>query len=329
MPIRAMLAPLAVLLFSYSFGAAQALTAQEINESKPQKGKLSRPAIVKVQILLNRARFSPGVIDGRMGENVRNALRAFREANGIDGDASGAVHDETWDALVSDAPDDVIVERTVTEAEAEGPFVENIPHRLEDQRDLKRLSYRSLSELLAEKYHMDQEFFETLNSGRPLEAGTRIVVANVRQEDRISGVAKLEVAKSIKQLRAFSKDGKLLAAFPATVGSESRPAPSGVLKIQAVAENPTYTVKPSNELKGVEATEAFDIAPGPNNPVGVIWIELSKESYGIHGTPEPAQIGKTSSHGCIRLTNWDAKLLAHSVKAGIPVHFVTKPSAID
>ena len=168
-----------------------------------------------------------------------------------------------------------------------------------------------------------------LNADKTLEAGSKIWVANVRQNDEIAGIAKLEVAKSTRQLRAYAADGKLVAAFPATVGSDERPAPSGTLTIEAVAEEPTYTVKPSNNLKGVDASEAFEIAPGPNNPVGIVWIDLSKDSYGIHGTPDPAEIGKTASHGCVRLTNWDARTLARSVQSGMTVHFIKEPHSVS
>jgi lipoprotein-anchoring transpeptidase ErfK/SrfK len=324
----ALILPLALVALQAPFGSgAVALTAQDINEAEPGNGSNSRAIIAKVQILLGRANFPPGVIDGRMGENVGTALRAFREANDIAENNEDIIDSETWDALVKDAPDEVITERTIEEADIEGPFTKEIPDSLDEQRDLERLGYRDASEQLAETYHMDQDFFESLNKDRNNEAGSRILVANVRQDDTIPGIAKLEVVKSINQLRAYDEDGKLLAAFPATVGSQQRPAPSGELTIEAVAEDPTYTVKPSNNLTGVDASEAFDIAPGPNNPVGTIWIELSKDSYGIHGSPEPAEIGKTSSHGCVRLTNWDAETLARSVEANLPVHFVEEPGS--
>lgn len=327
---RALILPLALLAVQAPSGSsALALSAQEINQAKPASGFASRAMIAKVQILLDRANFSPGVIDGRMGENVENALRAFREANGIKATDREPIGSETWEALLRDAPDELIVERAIEDADIEGPFTEEIPDSLEAQQDLDRLGYRSVSELLAERYHMDQDFFNALNEGRTLEAGSSILVSNVRQDDDIPDIAKLEVAKSIKQVRAYAEDGKLLAAFPATVGSKERPAPSGELTIEVVADEPTYTVKPSNDISGVDASEAFDIAPGPNNPVGTTWIGLSKNSYGLHGTPEPAQIGKTSSHGCIRLTNWDAKKLARSVKSGLTVDFVEKPSSVS
>lgn len=323
-PNRVLLLPLLLVAQAIYNSEAVGLSAQEINDAHAERASTSRAVVAKVQILLDRARFSPGVIDGRMGENVEQALRAFREANGIaagDGDAIGS---ETWKALARDAPEQVIVERTVEDADVRGPFNERIPDGLEAQRNLDWIGYRGPSELLAEKYHMDEEFFGALNAGRALKAGATILVSNLRQDEKIDGIAKLEVVKSIKQLRAYGRDGKLLAAFPATVGSEARPAPAGTLTIEAVAEEPTYTVKPSNNITGVDTTEAFEIAPGPNNPVGIVWIELSKESYGIHGTADPAKIGKTSSHGCVRLTNWDAKTLAYSVAQGIPVHFVER-----
>lgn len=308
--------------------SAAKVTPQAINEARFGDNSTTNAFSAKTQILLDRARFSPGVIDGQKGENVRNALRAFRAAKGLTTNGED-LDAQTWEVLVRDAPKNILIERLLTEADVKGPFTSRIPDRLEEQRDLPRLGYRNRAEKLAEQFHMGQHFFEALNAGKTLEPGSKIWVPNLAKERAIESVSKIEIAKDIKQLRVFDKNGKLLAAFPVTVGSDERPAPSGTLTIESVAENPPYTVKPSNNLKGVDSAEAFEIAPGPNNPVGVVWIALSKDSYGIHGTPEPAQIGKTTSHGCIRLTNWDAKTLASSVSAGTPVHFVKTPNSVS
>ena len=133
---------------------------------------------------------------------------------------------------------------------------------------------------------------------------------------------KLVVRKSEHALHALDKDGKLVAFYPASIGSEEKPAPSGSYKIERVAQNPTYTYNPKYKFKGVKSDKPFTIKPGPNNPVGAVWIDLSLESYGIHGTPEPAKVGKTYSHGCVRLTNWDVRQLAQMVEKGTPVEFV-------
>ena len=128
--------------------------------------------------------------------------------------------------------------------------------------------------------------------------------------------------KSARTLRALDKGGKLIAYFPASIGSQEKPAPSGTHKIERVAQNPSYTYNPKYKFKGVKSDKPFTIKPGPNNPVGAVWIDLSIESYGIHGTPDPAKVGKSYSHGCIRLTNWDAKQLAAMAEKGTPVEFV-------
>src|SRR4029077_6097256 len=122
-------------------------------------------------------------------------------------------------------------------------------------------------------------------------------------------------------VRVLAKDGALLASYPASVGSEEKPAPSGMLKVVRVGRNPTYTYDPEFKFRGVKANEKLHIAPGPNNPVGLVWIALNEKSYGIHGTPEPSKVGKTESHGCVRLTNWDALALAKLVRKGMPVEF--------
>jgi lipoprotein-anchoring transpeptidase ErfK/SrfK len=172
---------------------------------------------------------------------------------------------------------------------------------------------------------MDQEFLETHNRGKPLDkAGAAILVANVNVKPVSLGAtaAKLEVDKGNGVVRVLAKDGALLAAYPASVGSEEKPAPSGTLKVVRVARNPTYTYDPAFKFRGVKADEKLQIAPGPNNPVGLVWIALNEKSYGIHGTSEPSRVGKVDSHGCVRLTNWDALALAKVVRKGTVVEFV-------
>src|SRR5262249_4119832 len=154
------------------------------------------------------------------------------------------------------------------------------------------------------------------------QAGTSIMVPNVRDARGDGEVAKVEVDKATKAVRAFGRDGALVAFYPATIGSQEKPAPSGSYRIRGVAQNPTYHYDPKFQFKGVKSKQRFTIKPGPNNPVGVVWIDLSKPSYGIHGTTEPSKIGKTQSQGCIRLTNWDALDLARRVKKGVQVAFL-------
>jgi lipoprotein-anchoring transpeptidase ErfK/SrfK len=188
---------------------------------------------------------------------------------------------------------------------------------------LKKLGYRSPVELLSEKFHMEEKLLKALNPGKQFrDAGETIVVPNVEQRGERARASKIEVDKTRKVLRALNKDGELVAFYPASIGSTEKPAPSGSYEVRAVAENPTYHYNPEFKFKSVKTDKPFTIAAGPNNPVGAVWIALSLESYGIHGTPEPSKVSKTYSHGCVRLTNWDVKDLAKLVSKGTPVEFI-------
>lgn len=286
-------------------------------------GKEIGPTFIKAQVLLDRARFSPGVIDGREGDNTQRALEAFEKAHGLKVD--GALDEELWAKLNEVSSDPVLFQYTIREEDVKGPFVK-IPEDFEEQAKLDRLAYSSAKELLAEKFHMDEDLLEALNPGKRFDrAGESIVVANVEagaREEAGKKAAKIEIVKSERILRALAEDGSLIAVYPASIGSEQKPAPSGSHTVRAIAPNPNYTYDPNYGFEGVKARKKFEIKPGPNNPVGSVWIDLSVESYGIHGTPEPAKVGKTYSHGCVRLTNWDAEELAKMVEKGTPVVFI-------
>jgi lipoprotein-anchoring transpeptidase ErfK/SrfK len=298
----------------------QAVNGAELSQRRTQGAKGLDPVVVKAQVLLDRARFSPGEIDGRMGENLIKAIKAFAAARGLNGDRQ--LTPELWSTLTTTSSDPVLVEYTVSDDDVKGPFLDRVPAKMEEMRGVHRLSYGSAVEALAEKFHMSEALLKALNPKSSFEAGQTIVVANVTDEVSNIKISRIEVDKSERVLRAFDKAGELVTVLPATVGSTEKPAPSGTFRVTNVTRNPTYRYNPAYAFKGVKATEPFVINPGPNNPVGVVWIALSAKSYGIHGTPNPSQVSKTESNGCIRLTNWDAKQLAAMVSKGTTVDFI-------
>ena len=188
---------------------------------------------------------------------------------------------------------------------------------------MERLGYTSPEELLAEKFHMSQDLLRRLNPDASFDqAGQEIVVANVENQSLPRKISRLEVDAEKQRVKVYDEDNNLIAIYPATVGSEDRPSPKGEFKVTAISENPVYPYDPSLNLRGVHVKEKLQIPPGPNNPVGAVWISLSAEGYGIHGTPEPDKISKSASHGCVRLTNWDALDLARNLNDGTPVSIV-------
>lgn len=198
---------------------------------------------------------------------------------------------------------------------------------MEDMQDLEHLGFTSPLAAIAEKFHMSENLLKVLNPGRVFDkAGETIVVANVNSQPEKQKVAKIEIDKAHKVLTAYAGDGRVIAIYPASIGSKEKPAPSGIFKVTSVVQNPTYQYNPEYRFKGVKANKPFTIKPGPKNPVGSVWISLSLKGYGIHGTPDPSKVSKTESHGCIRLTNWDAKSLSSMVEKGTSVVFLDKTS---
>jgi lipoprotein-anchoring transpeptidase ErfK/SrfK len=300
------------------------LTPDKINSAN-FTGKLSSedstsPLAVKVQVLLDRARFSPGEIDGRFGSNVEKALQAFAEASKL---ASGKVLTaELWSKLQQASSEAVMTEYVLTERDIKGPYLDKLPAKMEDMKSLKALSYTGPKEALSERFHMSPDLLIALNPGQKFDRpGARINVVNLAKQAPAK-IERVEVDKTRETVRAFAKDGALVAFYPASVGSEEKPTPSGTLKVVSIEPNPTYRYDPKYKFKGVEATKPFTINPGPNNPVGTMWIGLSQAGYGIHGTSEPSRVSKSESHGCVRLTNWDVTRLAQSLKKGVEVSFV-------
>ncbi|MCK1745389.1 murein L,D-transpeptidase [Bradyrhizobium sp. 139] len=305
------------------------LDAAAVNDAarpakQPATDKLDA-SIVKLQILLDRAQFSPGEIDGKHGENAQKALKAYAEQNGISSDK--VIAPELWDKLAAASEGPIIVDYTITDADVKGPFLKELPARLDDMKSLKALSYTSAREGLAEKFHMSEDLLKALNPGKAFDrAGETIAVANVSAPRELPRIARLEIDKKNGTLKAFDGADRLVAFYPASIGSPDRPTPSGTLKVASTNDKPTYRYNPDYKFDSVKSRRPFDVKPGPNNPVGAYWIGLSAQGYGIHGTAEPGKVSKSASHGCIRLTNWDVRRLGENVKRGTAVVFLDAPT---
>ncbi|MET0362786.1 MAG: L,D-transpeptidase family protein [Sphingobium sp.] len=300
------------------------------------------PPVLKAQVVLDRLGFSPGVIDGKEGESFTRALAGFQEAHDLT--ETGRLDPATQKALApwTKAPATRLV--TIPAGFAKGPFVPELPSETSKQADFPALGYRSLVEALAERFHTTPEALVALNpKGTKVGAGRTIRVPDIADIDtaklgkdergwnrtlQLLGVApdqpqgaKVVVDKSDGVLRVLDEDDRLIAQFPATMGSEHDPLPIGRWKIQGISRNPDFHFNPKLFWDVSDSKEAAMLKPGPNGPVGVVWLDLSKPHYGIHGTGEPQTIGRAESHGCVRLTNWDAARLAQMLKLGVTAVF--------
>ncbi|ADG11686.1 murein L,D-transpeptidase [Caulobacter segnis] len=280
-----------------------------------------RDVLIRVQTLLDRAHFSPGVIDGRDGGNLTLAIRAFQKAHDmtVDGEVSQAL----LDALLATDGGPVLVDYTISQSDVAGPFMPPIPK--EDYEAMARepaMNYHDVVEMLAERFHMGEDLLRDLNPGVNFNQVGATIMVTAAGADRLDAkVDRIEIDKALGQVRAFDESGAQLAVYPATVGSTERPAPSGEWAVRTLAPRPTYTYDPSRLTFG-EPKAKLTIQAGPNNPVGSTWIDLTKDTYGIHGTPDPKLVNKRASHGCVRLTNWDASELGSAVKKGAKVIFI-------
>ena len=301
------------LTTSSTFTNGEATQAAEF--AQPVAADTPSPSIARLQILLDKAGASPGVIDGLDGNNVRSAIAAFQAMHGLPVD--GKMGPQINEAINSS---EQVIGSYVITAEDLSTVVGPIPKDYADMSEMAFLGYSQASEALAERFHMDEDFLKALNPNASFAEGETIFVADLGDDKRGKAV-RLEVDKAEGQLRAYSEDGSLLAAYPATIGSEDNPSPSGTYTVRTVVENPTYTYNPKLNFKQGDNDKILTLPPGPNGPVGTVWIDLSEPSFGIHGTPEPTRIDKTGSHGCVRLTNWDAQELGKLVAAGAAVHF--------
>ncbi len=286
----------------------------ETNQSGAIGPHAKGSAVVRAQILLDRAHFSCGEIDGNYGSNLEKTVAAFQRARSLP--VTGVVGPETWVVLNRD-PGPALWTYVITPEDLAGPFV-TVPADLMEQAKLPSLGYESPLEGLGEKFHSNPNLLKTLNpDSRFDKEGEPILAPNVIMTPP-GHAASVAVSKSDSSVTAFDAEGKMLSYYVATIGSEHDPLPIGDWKINGVSHNPVFHYDPGLFWNANPADQKAEILPGPRNPVGVVWIDLSKEHYGIHGTPAPQKVGHAESHGCIRLTNWDASELSHMVKPGTP-----------
>ena len=293
----------------------------------PEPPPLECGDYVAFQVLLDRQGFSTGEIDGKPGPNLTHALTALQNARKIP--ASGQPDCATWRALGGDHGEPALTTYTISQDDLKGPFEKNIPRELPEQASLPSLGYRSPLEMLGERFHVSPALLTKMNAGVPIEAGREIQVPAVTPfnpetkpvADRAAGEITIAVSKDDSGLRAARADGAVVFWAPVTTGSEHDPLPIGDWKVDGVQWHPVFHYNPQLFWDAKATDTRATIKPGPNNPVGVVWIDLSKEHYGLHGTPEPGNVGHTESHGCVRLTNWDAARVAALVKPGSPVLF--------
>ena len=289
-------------------------SAKKINTVEWQQGdKIDRTVATRLQALLNWHQSGVGSVDGYWGKNTRKAMQAFQKAKGLK--VTDDLNTETWDALMASerlTRQPVLVSYELT-AEDINVKTTTIPASAEAKSKLEGMYYESVIEALAEKFHMSEGYLKSLNPQASFSAGETLTVYNPGNPNT-KPVSRVVADKTTETLYAYDDKDNLIASYPTTVGSTATPSPTGTHKVKVKVDNPNYTYSGDNG-------EKYIIPPGPNNPVGVVWIGLTKPSYGIHGSPDPARISRQASAGCVRLTNWDALALLGAIQNGATVEF--------
>lgn len=312
-----------VVLLALAVTAAPALaqdgqpgfTAPDIDTASYRGGDLppGRSALTaKIQVLLDRSGTSPGVIDGYKGGMSESALMAFERRAGLPVD--GRMDPQVWQLLLPYSTSPQTMEYQITQEDAEG-LVAAIPTDYAEKAAMAAMAYTSIAEKLGERFHMDEKFIAFLNPGVELKPGATIRVTAPAKPIKTK-VMRIIVDKASRRVAAYDENGDMIVDYPATVGSDATPSPSGDHTVVTVALNPNYTYNPAKNFKQGDNDKALIVPPGPNGPVGNVWIDLTKPTYGIHGTPTPSRLFHNQSNGCVRLTNWDARELAGLVIPG-------------
>jgi len=305
--------------------AGTAVVAQETRTNVPSP---DQTMVLAAQVMLDAASFSPGEIDGRAGANLTRAVAAFQKSRGLT--TSGQLDDATFERLRQEFRDQpAFVSYTVTDADVAGPFRPDIPSDLVAQSKLPSLDYRDPLEALAEKFHASPALLRWLTPGlSELRVGAQIIVPNVMASEAVATAAesrqngiRIVVTKQTSALTVEDASGAVLFFAPVTTGSRHDPLPIGKWKVTGVQQMPVFHYNPRLFWDANPTHSKAKIAAGPNNPVGVAWIDLSKPHYGIHGTPEPSKIGHLESHGCVRMTNWDVRRVLQWATPGTAVVF--------